>query len=279
MGEYFKSSFFQILVFTILTQFLSVYITYKFSFSLLSEEVYEPFGRTIKGSLANSIPIILLLFAFGFFIVLLVKFKKFSFIKALLTAVLINSTFFMNLILFSVIFPDSTSLSWIISIFLASLIFFTAYFKKFSFFSKPLSLFIGAEAAGYFATILQPPTVFILPLMLAAYDIYAVFAGPLKSIAGKPAKSKKFLRRVNLDFLSLMLVDFNFVRIGLGDIIFYSMLPATGFMLFGIKKMLLTILATNLGIILTLFLIKEKKIILPGLPIPMLLGIIALLFL
>jgi len=277
MEKRFKFSIFQILIFVILTQLLAIYITYKFSFSPLTEEVYEPFGQTVEGAVENSIPMILSVFVFGLFIAFFVRLRKFNFIKILLTTLLIFSTFFINQILFSVIFPQSVYLPLIASILLVFLVFLVTYYKKFNLLSKPLSLLIGAECAGYFATILTPPTVFILPLLMAAYDIYAVFAGPLKKIIGKPTKVKRPLKKSKLDFLSLLIVDFHFVKIGLGDIIFYSMLPATAFMLFGLQRMLLTILATNLGAVLTLFLLNKKKIPLPGLPIPMLLGVLALL--
>ena len=277
MEKQFKSLILQVLFFTLLTQFLSVFVTYRFSFSLLAEEVYEPFGKTIEGAVANSIPILVYIFIFGFFIAFLVRFRKFDFVKGLLTAILASSVFSLNFILFSTIFPGSNYLTWIISGLLVLLVFLVAYVKRFRFLSRFLSLFIGAEAGGYFATILRPPTVFVLPLILAAYDIYAVFAGPLKRIVGKPPKSGKLSKKPRLDFLSLLIVDFNFVKIGLGDIAFYSMLPATAFILSGLQKMLLTIFATNLGVALTLYLLMKKKIALPGLPIPMLLGILALI--
>lgn len=277
MEKRFKFSIFQILVFVILTQFLAIYFTYKFSFSPLVEEVYEPFGQTIEGAVANSIPLIISVFIFGLFIAFFIRLRKINFIKAFLTTVLMFSAFSINDILFSVIFPKSVYLPLVISAIIVFLVFLVTYYKRFNFLSKTLSLLIGAECAGYFATILTPPTVFILPLLMAAYDIYAVFAGPLKKIIGKPTKVKRPLKKSKLDFLSLLIVDFHFVKIGLGDIIFYSMLPATAFMLFGLQKMLLTILATNLGAVLTLFLLNKKKIPLPGLPIPMLLGVLALI--
>lgn len=279
MEKSFKSSFYQLLLFTLLAQFFTIFIAQVFSSSPLSEEVYAPFGQTAEGAVANSLPLILSVFIFGFLISLLVNFRKFNFIKAFLTIVLIFSVFSMSIILFSVLLPESIILPFLISIALSALIVLVAYFKRFMFLSKFFSLFIGAEVGGYFATILQPPTIFVLPLLLAAYDIYAVFAGPLKRIIGKPAKGRRISKKARLDFLSLLIVDFNFLKVGLGDIIFYSMLPAAGFMLFGLQKMLVTLLATNLGIVLTLYLLKKKKIPLPGLPIPMLLGILALVFL
>jgi len=276
MEKKFKLASLKLLVFTLVAQVFAIYVTKIFYSSPLAEEVYEPFGNTLEGAIANSLPLIASVLVFGFFLAFLVKWKKFSFIKALVTGVLISSVFSVNLILFSTIFPDSVLLPWIFSILLVFLVFLVAYSKTFYFLSKFLSLFIGAEVAGYFATILQPPTVFVFPLLLSIYDIYAVFVGPLKRILGKPTKAKKVVK-VKIDFLPLLIVDFDLIKIGLGDVIFYSMLPATAFMIFGLQKMFLTLFATNLGVLITIYLLRKKKIPLPGLPIPMFLGVLVLL--
>jgi presenilin-like A22 family membrane protease len=266
----------KVLIFTLVAQFFAVFITKIFYSSPLAEEVYKPFGSSVEAAFANSLPLIASIFIFSLFLVFLVKWKKFSFIKALITGFLVGSVFSINLILFSTIFPNSEILPWLFSLLLVCLVFLVAYFKTFSFLSKFLSLFIGAEVAGYFATILQPPTVFVFPILLAIYDIYAVFAGPLRKILGVPTKAKKVLKK-KMNFLPLLIVDFGLIKVGLGDVVFYSMLPAVGFIIYGIEKMLLTLLATNFGVFLTLHLLRKKKIPLPGLPIPMLLGVLALI--
>ena len=277
MEKKFKLASYKLLAFTLIAQLFAIFITKIFYSSPLAEEAYEPFGNTVEGAIANSLPLIASIFIFGFFLAFLVKWKKFSFIKALVTGFLIGSVFSINIILFSTIFPESILLPWFFSIFLVCLVFLVAYSKTFYFLSKFLSLFIGAEIAGYFSTILQPPTVFVFPLLLAIYDIYAVFAGPLKRILGKPTKAKKVVK-IKIDFLPLLIVDFDLIKIGLGDVVFYSMLPATAFMLFGLQKMLLTLVATNLGVLITIYLLRKKRIPLPGLPIPMFLGVLSLLF-
>ncbi|MEM5766491.1 MAG: hypothetical protein QW423_02580 [Candidatus Aenigmatarchaeota archaeon] len=276
MKNQFSLASLKVLIFTLFAQFLAIFFTKIFYVSPIAEEVYEPFGNTLEGAVANSMPLIVSIFLFGLFLAFLVKFKRFNFIKAFVIGFLIASVFSINLILFSTIFPDSLFLPWLISILLVFLIFLTAYFKKFYFISKLLSLLIGAEVAGYFATILQPPTVFVFPILLAVYDIYAVFGGPLKKILDKPVRTKRGFK-ARIDFLPILILDFNFVKIGLGDIIFYSMLPAVGLMLYGLWKMVLTLIATNFGVLLTLSLLKKKRIPLPGLPIPVLFGVLALI--
>lgn len=275
MEEKFKLAIAKVLIFTLITQIFALFITRNLHATPLVEEAYEPFGETVEGAIANSLSLVAVIFIFGIFLAFLVKFKKFNFIKTIVTCFLATSVFSITLIFSSTIFPNAL-VAWAISIFTSLLVVLVAYFKTFSFLSKFISFFVGAEAAGYFATILQPPTVFVFPILLAAYDVYAVFSGPLKKILGKPKRVKGKLK-VKLDFLPLLIVDFELIKIGLGDIVFYSMLPAVGFVLFGVEKMLLTMLATNIGVILTLLLLMKKKIPLPGLPIPMLLGVLSLL--
>ncbi|MEM5853274.1 MAG: hypothetical protein QXG39_02185 [Candidatus Aenigmatarchaeota archaeon] len=275
MEKVFWSAVKRVFIFTLLAQFLTLLITPKFYVSPIAEEVYEPFGRTIEGAVANSLPLLAVIFLFSLFILFLVKLKKLNLIKAIVVGFLLGSVFSINSILLSTIFPDST-LPILFSTSLSILILLSAYSKKFRFLSKFFSLIIASEVAAYFSTILRPPTVLIFPILLAVYDIYAVFAGPLKKIIGKPKKVGKAVK-VKLDFLPFLIVDFGFIKVGLGDIIFYSMLPSVAFMVYGIERMLVTLLATNLGVLTTLFILRKKRIPLPGLPIPMLLGVISLI--
>lgn len=276
INKNFKKAILKLLFFTFFTQLFTLLVTRNFYSTPLVEEAYEPFGQSVGGAVANSLSLILVIFIFGIFLAFLVKFKKFNFVKTIVTSFLMASVFSLTFILSSTIFPDSSILPFIFSILASLLVLLVAYFKQFSFLSKFLSFLIAAEAAGYFATILQPPTVFVFPILLASYDVYAVFAGPLKKILGKPKRVKGKIK-IKLDFLPLLIVDFDLIKIGLGDVVFYSMLPAVGFVLFGIEKMILTLLATNVGVLLTILLLMKKKIPLPGLPIPMLLGVLSLI--
>jgi hypothetical protein len=79
-----------------------------------------------------------------------------------------------------------------------------------------------------------------------------------------------------LDQLQGLSYSFKAVQMGLGDLVFYSML--TGSMLFKFQPNLLpcfvSIIGITVGSYLTL-LILEKKGIFPGLPIPIVLGLAA----
>ncbi|HMD79180.1 MAG TPA: hypothetical protein VKF39_04260, partial [Nitrososphaerales archaeon] len=120
---------------------------------------------------------------------------------------------------------------------------------------------------SFFAEALPPLTALVLPAAFALYDIYAVFKGPLKMLIGTAPN-------VALVGMSIRAGAFT---LGLGDIVFYTMLPSLALLQAGYLAALATILAIDVGVILTLFLLSRRRL-LPGLPIPMLFGIVVLLF-
>jgi len=73
--------------------------------------------------------------------------------------------------------------------------------------------------------------------------------------------------------------------LGLGDVVFYTMLPSMPLAQLAAGSPSLTVLAwafvtlavMDVGVVATLFLLSKKRL-LPGLPIPMMLGILVLAF-
>ncbi len=98
---------------------------------------------------------------------------------------------------------------------------------------------------------------------LAVYDIIAVYRGPV----GKIAES-------GLDQLSGLSYAFKDIQMGLGDLVFYSMLAGAMFFSFpsSILPTAMSIVGICVGSIITLFML-EKKGIFPGLPFPIVLGL------
>lgn len=267
-----------IILATFFTQIFALVLTYAFSSTPVAEQTYAPFGnQTPTQAVENSISLLIPIFIASVFIVFIMALRKFFFLKIFLTSAAAFSTFLLTEMLLESILPKfieySDIASLIISLSLVALVYLTVYVDKFRFITKYLSLFIGAEAGALFATILKPPTAFVFPILVAMYDIYAVFKGPLKRVVAGSPKIRGKPKKVNLEFLSLQLLDFGFVRIGLGDIVFYSMIPSISFLIAGLSGALLTIITTNIGVILTMVIFIKKKMALPGLPIPMLLGV------
>ncbi len=152
---------------------------------------------------------------------------------------------------------------------------YTVFVKNRPWLSNGVIAFVGAEVGSFFAGTLSPVNTFpwmtlLLPLAFAAYDVYAVFRGPLKHLIGTAPKLT----------LNGMSVRFGEFTLGLGDIVFYTMLPSMSLFYVsysrgyfaGIYASLVTMLAIDAGVALTLFLLSKRRL-LPGLPIPMLLGV------
>ncbi len=161
-----------------------------------------------------------------------------------------------------------------VSLAVVTLIGYTIFVKNRQWLSTIVIAFVGAEVGSFFAT-LPLKTALLLPIAFAVYDIYAVFRGPLKSLIGTGEK-------VALVGMSIRAGEFT---LGLGDVVFYTMLPSMPLAQLAAGSPSLTVLAwafvtlavMDVGVVATLFLLSKKRL-LPGLPIPMMLGILVLAF-
>ena len=118
---------------------------------------------------------------------------------------------------------------------------------------------------GYNIASLSLWSAVLILLFLAIYDIFAVYKGPV----GKIAQS-------GLDQLQGLSFGFKDIQMGLGDLVFYSML--TGAMIFGFPSSFLPVIASVVGIVagsIVTFFMLEKRGIFPGLPFPIILGLAA----
>lgn len=154
-----------------------------------------------------------------------------------------------------------------VSILVIALIGYTIFVKNVTWLSTVILAFVGAEVGSFFAESLPPLTALVLPAAFALYDIYAVFRGPLKQLLGTAP---------NIALVGMSIKAGAFT-LGLGDIVFYTMLPSLALLVGGYGAALYTILAIDAGVLVTLFLLSRRRL-LPGLPIPMLFGIVVLLY-
>jgi presenilin-like A22 family membrane protease len=110
-------------------------------------------------------------------------------------------------------------------------------------------------------------SVILILAFLAVYDVFAVYRGPV----GKIAQSSDFDELQGLSF------SFKDIQMGLGDLVFYSMLIGAMFFNFigsswGVLPSLVAIIGILAGSIITFFML-ERKGMFPGLPFPILLGL------
>ncbi len=232
---------------------------------------YNPLGSSPQGSAGNAILLVAFAFGLTFGLVWLLRRKMVHSFK-----LLVFGSVSISAVILPLITADTFAYSYLSraleapvafgSAFAAvALIGYTVFVKDRLWLSTIILAFVGAEVGSFFAETLPLYTALILPIAFALYDIYAVFKGPLKMLVGTAPN-------IALVGMSIRAGEFT---LGLGDIVFYTMLPSLALFYITPFASGLTILAIDAGVVATLFLLSKKKL-LPGLPIPMLMGVLVL---
>jgi presenilin-like A22 family membrane protease len=222
-----------------------------------------PFPETPSGSLSNAFYFVVIVAIAATIFYLLLKWKSRRMINfllgfALTAASLLLSVFYLSALLSS--FPN-----WELYVVVYSIALTVAF---------DLAVFLGGEgirnvvvvllggALGVFLGWSIPLVSAVLILaFLAVYDIIAVYKGPVGKIANS-----------GLDQLKGLSFSFKDIQMGLGDLVFYSMLCAAMLRSFTWISYLVSFVCVISGSFVTLFML-EKKGIFPGLPIPIFLGL------
>jgi len=232
-------------------------------------EIYgiAPFPESTAGSLGNAFYFVILVGIGASFLYFLVKRKSLRIIKFITGFVLSLAVFMLSIIYLSVAFstfyiPYAELLTLMLS-FAITVVAYFAIFRTHSKYGNIVVLGLGG-ALGTFLGIAIPTLSTILILtFLAAYDIFAVYHGPVGKIA-----------RNGLDHLKGLSFSFKDIQMGLGDLTFYSMLSGHMLLYFGFLSCLISIIGILLGCLIT-FRMLAKKGMFPGLPFPILLGLTA----
>jgi len=238
---------------------------------------YNPVGSGPVGSTINAILLVAFAFALTLGLVWLLRRKMVLSFKLVIFGSVSFSAFVLTLVTADVFaidyLPQSLELpvSFGAAILVVVLIAYTIFVKNRVWLSTVILAFVGAEVGSFFAETLSPWTALALPIAFSIYDIYAVFKGPLKGLIGTAPN-------IALVGMSIKAGEFT---LGLGDIVFYTLLPSLALFQFqakfGTLPALLTILAIDVGMVVTLFLLSRRRL-LPGLPIPMLLGVLVVVY-
>ena len=257
---------FSIILFVFIVQITSLLLTNNFLELYESLPSYQPAGNTVSGSILNSIILILPTFFITSIILFLLRRKLFLLLKSFLMLAVSVGTFSISYIILTVSLNSLFSNIFILifSLFLCIIPLLSFTLIKSNKFQLLSSYVLSSLYGTMLAVFIKPPTLIIIPIAFAFYDIYAVFRGPLKSIIDSSDDS------IDLRPLFINLGRFN---IGTGDLIFYSMIPSSVFLLIGLPFALLSIFFIHMGMILTIYLLKHFEMF-PGLPIPVFLSLI-----
>ncbi|MEM2969143.1 MAG: presenilin family intramembrane aspartyl protease [Candidatus Bathyarchaeia archaeon] len=122
---------------------------------------------------------------------------------------------------------------------------------------------LGGALGAFFGNYVPFLSATLILIFLAVYDVFAVYYGPVGKIA-----------HLGLDQLHGLSYSFRDMQMGLGDLVFYSMLAASMLFNFGLISSLSSLAGILAGAYLTLVML-EKKGMFPGLPFPIVLGLIS----
>ena len=125
-------------------------------------------------------------------------------------------------------------------------------------------IFLGGALGVFLGGSIPVVSALLILAFLAVYDVIAVYKGPVGKIADS-----------GLDQLKGLSFSFREIQMGLGDLVFYSMLCSVMLLntdFGGWAPYLLSLAGVLVGSFLTFIMLKKKGVF-PGLPIPIFLGL------
>ena len=223
--------------------------------------------ETASGPFGNAFYFVILIAVSATVFYLLLKRKSRKIITILIGFALTTASMLLSVVYLSAIFSSVPSLEILVlplSI-IVTVFFDLAIFRLGGKARNTAVICVGGALGVFFGASIPLFSALLILGFLAVYDVFAVYYGPVGKIAA----------RSGLDELQGLSYSFKDIQMGLGDLVFYSMLA--GVMLFEFWPKFLPCFVSIIGILVGSFftlLILEKKSIFPGLPLPILLGLV-----
>jgi len=226
--------------------------------------------ESLSGSAWNAVYFVILIAAGAYFMYFLLK-KKFHFGIRLLIGIAILVVTFMLSILYLDSFLVIINLEispWLLLVASAITTSVAVYltFSRVKIAHDIVVLLVGGGLGAFLGLTIPTLSAIFILLLLAVYDVIAVYYGPVGKIASH-----------GLEKLPGISLSFKDVHVGLGDLTFYSMLVSHALIYFGEKACIFSAVGVLLGSFVA-FKLLEKRGMFPGLPVPIGLGL-ALMFL
>jgi presenilin-like A22 family membrane protease len=221
--------------------------------------------NTPAGPFGNALYFVILVAISATLFYILLKRKSKKIIKTLIIVAMTTAALLLSLVYLSTLFSffPSWSILLIPMSIVITVLFDLAVFRFGSLPRNVAVVCVGGALGIFFGKFIPLYSAVAILAFLAVYDVIAVYRGPV----GKIAQS------TGLDELQGLSFSFKDIQMGLGDLVFYSML--TGAIFFNFMNLLPTIAAIIgilAGSIITFFML-ERKGIFPGLPFPIMLGL------
>jgi len=263
---------------------LSILFTSFLVTSNILEDIETPFLRevTLSATIYNSILFFLLIVFGSILLFIIIKIRKISILKLLFISSFLISLYgiieiygiaIMTLLDIPIdYYIDIFQILFIIASFITT---FVVFKMKENLLTTIITLVYGSAAGCLFGVIIPLWSIILISLLASLYDIYSVFYGPLKYLINlEPSNGIEVEGRDTL--LKGVTVPFLGIHIGLGDIIFYSMIVSGTYIYTNIIRAFIIGMGICVGAFIT-FKLLEKRRALPALPIPIFLSLILLI--
>lgn len=227
-----------------------------------------PIPETTPGApIGNALYFVVLIAISATIFYILIKRRSKKIIKGLIIVAMTTASLLLSLVYLSAIFAYLPNWDFLtIPLAIAITVLFDLSIFKFGSMARNVAVICVGGALGiFFGKYIPLWSAVLILAFLAVYDVIAVYKGPV----GKIAESGG-----GLDQLQGLSFSFKDIQMGLGDLVFYSMLTGVVFFNFlqSILPGVMAIFGILVGSIITFFML-EKKGIFPGLPFPIMLGL------
>jgi len=226
------------------------------------------FPETTSGITLNAGIFVILMAAMGTVMYLFIKYGLKRIVKYLINLALFALVFFLFTwygALYSNVLPAALTASfwpWIIVSLLATIILGLSIYKSKGITHLAAIVIVGGMTGAFLGVSIPMLTAIALLLALAAYDLFAVYKGPI----GKMAQS------ADLEEFTGAVFTYGDLTVGMGDMVFYSMLASIAMMDFGP----LPFVAAGVGVVVGAYIgfkMLEGRDMFPGLPFAVVLGL------
>ncbi len=226
------------------------------------------FPETTSGITLNAGIFVVLMAATGTIMYLFIKFGLKRVVRYLISIALLALLFFLFTWYGSLYenylpgFLSSTSWGWLVVSLLGSAALGLMVYKTKGALHLVGIVLIGGLTGTFLGVSIPTLTAIALLVALAGYDLFAVYKGPI----GKMARS------TDLEEFTGAVFTYGDLTVGMGDMVFYSMLASNAMMNFGP----LPFLAASVGLVVGAYLgfkMLEGRDMFPGLPFAIILGL------
>jgi presenilin-like A22 family membrane protease len=244
-------------------------LTYSLQAARAPIETITVFPETTSGVTLNTGIFIVLIAVTGTVMYLFIKFGLKRLVKSLINSAVFALLFFLFVwygTLYAAYLPPvliSNMVVWLCISLIPSLVLGWAVYRSKSLLHLAAVVLMGAMTGTFLGVSIPTLTAAALMLALAAYDLFAVFKGPI----GKIAQS------ADLEEFTGAVFTYRDLTVGMGDMVFYSMLASNSMINFGP----IPFLGASLGLMVGAYLgfkMLEGRDMFPGLPFAMILGLV-----